>query len=290
MPHSEKSLFQLLSFHIALWAPITIAILFSIYILNTSNLIFKSGFSGLNNAWDIFKVPLAIFSLAFPSVALITANHRSIQSKNQIELTVKQNMLKNYYDSIDDFEQYVESFTFKSNLIYRNKRVLYRKIFPLNTPKSVTTTVDKNTLIEIKIYYKNAVHNILKDIENRIYLQKNQIEYADIIVIVAELYKKLKLNWLINFGVGIDESRFKESDSVIETIHNLTNEFYSLLSYCIEYSMTENGFVISEHQSFLNSESWLEFQRKIKSKSTFSLTQIDLGTINIPPKENINLV
>ncbi len=288
MPHSGKSLFQLLSFHIALWTPITIAIIFSIYILSTSNLTFKSGFSGLNNAWDIFKVPLAIFSLAFPSVALVTANHRSIQSKNQIELTAKQNILKNYYDSIDDFEQYVESFTFKSHFIYRNKRVLYRKIFPLNTPKSVTTTVDKNTLVEIKISYQNSVNNICKDIENRIYLQNNQVEDNDIILIITELYKKLKLNWLVNFGIGIDESLFKGDDSVIHTIHNLTNEFYSLLNYCVEYSVTENGLIISEHKSFLNSESWLELQGKIKPK--YGLAQVNFDTINIPPKDYSNLV
>ena len=86
MPHSEKSLFQLVSFRIALWAPISIAILFSVYIFITSDLTFQTGFVGLNNAWDIFKIPLALFSLVFPSVALVAANHRSIQSKKQIDL------------------------------------------------------------------------------------------------------------------------------------------------------------------------------------------------------------
>ena len=131
MPHSEKSLFQLVSFRIALWAPISIAILFSVYIFITSDLTFQTGFVGLNNAWDIFKIPLALFSLVFPSVALVAANHRSIQSKKQIDLTqknielsIKQNTLKNYYESIHEFESYLDSCNLQLSFIYKNKRIM----------------------------------------------------------------------------------------------------------------------------------------------------------------------
>ncbi len=286
MPNSKKSLFQLKSFHYALWSPILIAILVTIYICFTSNLMFYAGFKGLNNVWEYFKVPLAIFSLVFPSVALVTANHRSIQSKKQIELTSTQNTLKNYYDSIDDFEKYLDSFTFKKLFVYKNKKILYREIFPLNTPKSVSTYVDKKTLQEIKLRYKISIEQIIQNIESRIYRQNNQIKAEDMILIISELYKKLKLNWLIDFGIEIDEKKFKGNDSVIHTINNLINEFYYLLNYCIEYSTTDSGLIILEKESFLSSKLWLEFQRKCD----FNFSQINFQEINIPPRDYSGLL
>jgi hypothetical protein len=93
MSNSVLSLFELRSFKIAFWAPITLSLSVMVYIALTSQLEFKSGYAGLNFALEIFKVPLTIFAIIFPSVALVTANHRSIQSKKQIEITLNQNRL-----------------------------------------------------------------------------------------------------------------------------------------------------------------------------------------------------
>lgn len=280
MPNSEKSLFQLYSFHFALWTPILVAIIIVIYILVTSKLSFEYGYSGLNNAWDIFKVPLAIFSLVFPSVALVTANHRSIQSKKQIELTAKQNIFKNYFDSIEDFEKYLDSFTFKKSFTYRNKRVLYKRIFPTNTPKFVETTVDKKTLANVKLFYRNSVDNVLRELCNDKYLKQNNMSTLFPDLIVIELYKRLKGIWLIHFGIEVKDENFKRHDSVIDIIHNLTDEFYSLLTYCIEYSITENGIFIVPHEAFKSSSSWLAFKEKIEKQYDCDLNTYDFERIN----------
>jgi hypothetical protein len=273
MPYSEKSLFQLKSFHFALWSPIFFAGLFIIYIMITSDLNFKGGFLGLNNAWDIFKVPLAIFSLIFPCVALVTANHRSTQSKKLIELTAKQNIFKNYYDSINDFEKYLESFTYKKYFSYKNKRVLYQKIFPLNSSSSIETTINKKRLSELKTFYQNVVDSTLSELcsdkylkKYDVYLEKYDVHSIFPFLIINDLYKRLEGNWLINFGVEVNVDIFHSSDSIVNIINSITDEFYSLLSYCMEYSKTENGITICPHNSFVTSHSWQEFKTKIENK------------------------
>jgi hypothetical protein len=283
MPYSEKSLFQLKSFHIALLFPIFIAGLVIIYIMITSDVNFKGGFLGLNNAWDIFKVPLAIFSLTFPSVALVTANHRSIQSKKLIELTAKQNIFKNYYDSINDFEKYLESFTFKDSFVYKNKRVLFQKIFPLNSPRSIEATINTKRLSELKTFYQNVVDSTLSELSNDKYLEKYDMHIIFPDLIIIELYKRLKGNWLINFGVEVNDEIFDSSDSIVNIINSITDEFYSLLSYCMEYSKTENGIIICPHNSFMNSHSWQKFKTKIENKFDLELDTIKFKSINNLP-------
>jgi len=94
MPTSKQSLFELKIFKIALWSPIIVSTLLTIYIACTSNLEFAFGYSALNYALlKVFKIPLTILALIIPGVALVTANHRSIQSKKQIEISINHNIL-----------------------------------------------------------------------------------------------------------------------------------------------------------------------------------------------------
>jgi hypothetical protein len=271
MPHSEKSLFQLLLFRIALWTPIILAVLVAIYIIFTSDLTFESGFSGLNNALNIFKIPLAIFSLVFPSVALVTANHRSIQSKKQIslaqqniELSIKQNTLKNYYDSINEFEKYLDSSTLQKYFVYKNKRILYRKFFQNNAPENVEFTINKKVLSKIKAQYQISVDNIIKDL----IASKKQDTTKEVLCL---LYKKLKENWLENYGLEIPSNiNINEDDKFSDVINNITNEFYNLLGYCIEYSQSETGIIISSQSTFLESESFKKFAQSHEVDTRFN--------------------
>ncbi|MCW8833918.1 MAG: hypothetical protein OQK09_00645 [Colwellia sp.] len=282
MPNSEKSLFQLKSFRYALWLPISIAFLISVYIILTSNLVYKTGFVGLNNLWDIFKVPLAVLSLAFPSVALVTANHRSIQSKRQIQLTASQNTLKNFYDSINDFERYLDSFAFQDCFIYTNKRVLYKKFFPENSPIHVETTIDKKTISNIKDFYQNNINNIMQEMSEAKYLDSKAMFITFPDQIIADLYKRLQGNWLVNFGIEVKNDAFGKSDSVIKSIAILNDEFYSLLGYCMEYS-SENGLVICPHEVLFDMPSWKVFHEQVEKKFNFKLESIDFERL-IPPE------
>lgn len=289
MPNSEKSLFQLKSFRYALWLPISVAFLISVYIILTSNLIYKSGFVGLNNLWDIFKVPLAVLSLAFPSVALVTANHRSIQSKRQIQLTASQNTLKNFYDSINDFEKYLDSFAFQNCFTYTNKRVIYKKFFPENSPRFVETTIDKKTISNIKGFYQNNINNIIQELSEAKYLDSKAIYITSPEQIIAKLYKRLQGNWLVNFGIEVKNNAFGDSDSVIKSITILNDEFYSLLGYCMEYS-SENGLVLCPHEILFDMQSWKVFQKQVEKKFDCKLESIDFEKLTPPEVKYKNLL
>jgi hypothetical protein len=52
---------------------------------------------------------LAIAALIIPIVALLAANHRSEQTKEQIRVTNAQNVFSNYYKHIDEFNKYLSS-------------------------------------------------------------------------------------------------------------------------------------------------------------------------------------
>lgn len=59
-----------------------------------------------NNLVIIFKVPLGLFAMLIPVIAVYAANHRSEQTKRQISLSKEQNNFINYYKHIEEFEKY----------------------------------------------------------------------------------------------------------------------------------------------------------------------------------------
>lgn len=89
----------------------------------TSGLKFNFSSEGWNSGLDIFKVPLGLLAASIPLIALLAANHRSVQSKAQMELTQSQiqlsqsqiqltqtnNYITDYYKHVDEFQKYVET-------------------------------------------------------------------------------------------------------------------------------------------------------------------------------------
>jgi len=104
-------------------------------------------------------------------------------------------------------------------------------------------------------------------------------------LIIIKLYNRLKGNWLVNFGLGINEEIFENSDSIINIINGITDEFYSLLNYCMEYSKVENGIIICPHYSFTNSHSWQQFKDKIEKKLDLNIDSVKFESMkNLPRK------
>jgi phosphoglycerol transferase MdoB-like AlkP superfamily enzyme len=79
---------------------LTVLILFSISIFLSTVIVFKSdiewdfSYNGFNDALVIFRFPLGILATIIPIVALLAANHRSEQTKEQLL------MLKTYFQTI----------------------------------------------------------------------------------------------------------------------------------------------------------------------------------------------
>lgn len=126
-PHSSflslKILWVVVSIHIIL------AILISLTIAYNSNLAINLNYIGVNFFVEIFKVPLAILALIIPMVALLAANHRSVQTKEQIQITSEQNVFSNHYKHLEEFEKYCTSiFDHDADKILK-PRQLHAKIF-----------------------------------------------------------------------------------------------------------------------------------------------------------------
>ena len=75
-----KTLWQLISFRLAIILPLLLGIIVSIPICHFSQLSLDLTYHGFNAAIEIFKVPLGIAALCFPSIALVASHHRSALS------------------------------------------------------------------------------------------------------------------------------------------------------------------------------------------------------------------
>ena len=130
-----------------------LALYVSNQIIDADNLKIAENFGATNAQlfMDSFKLPIGIIAAGLSILLLLATQHRSEQTAEQIRLTneanansLTQNTLKNYYESISDFEKYIDT-NFHSDLIkIKNKRQLYKLFFPDNSHEHVIpyTTVD----------------------------------------------------------------------------------------------------------------------------------------------------
>jgi len=114
MKNEDKELYQIRGFKVACLAPIIFSALIVLYIVLTNSLEPMAGYEGINNAVDVFRIPISILALIFPAIALVATNHRSLQSKKQIEnaqkqisAMEKQNDFANHYKHLEEFIKYI---------------------------------------------------------------------------------------------------------------------------------------------------------------------------------------
>jgi len=61
-----------------------------------------------------YKLPMGVLSLLIPLGAIYAAQHRSELTIAQIRASERQNILNNYYDSINDFGNYLDHLHLKT--------------------------------------------------------------------------------------------------------------------------------------------------------------------------------
>ncbi len=137
---ADKKLFDLFWFRMALFVPICAALFFTSIIIYNSDLRFDFTYRGFNEILTIFKFPLWILATIVPGVALVAANHRSVQSSKQINLSrgqitaaQEQNIFQNYYTHLDKFESYCkELISYNEIAIIKRSspRSIHSKIYP----------------------------------------------------------------------------------------------------------------------------------------------------------------
>jgi hypothetical protein len=133
-PH--KSFFDL---NIVRWITVIILLIsfaVAVIIIVNSNLNYDFSYVGFNKFVLFFQVPLGVFALLIPLLAVCAANHRSEQSKEGMKLANIQNNFSNFYKHLEEFQKYID---LKND--YKNEfpeiididvkgRKLHTKLFP----------------------------------------------------------------------------------------------------------------------------------------------------------------
>lgn len=106
-----------------------VAVICSATIVSCSDLSADFSYRGFNGFVDVFRVPLAILALIIPVVAMLSSNHRSEQTKEQMRLAQAQNNFANHYKHVEEFVKYCELCK-TERLKTQDPRQLYQLIFP----------------------------------------------------------------------------------------------------------------------------------------------------------------
>lgn len=125
----QKSLIELKVLWLVVAGLICFATIAGLIVVMNSQLPPDYSYIGFNHGLVVFRVPLAILALIIPIVALLAANHRSEQTKEQIRVANEQNSFSNYYKHIEEFEKYLNK-VWNSKLHTSSPRKLHKVLFP----------------------------------------------------------------------------------------------------------------------------------------------------------------
>ncbi|ELV8587877.1 hypothetical protein ACWOVX_000954 [Vibrio vulnificus] len=114
-----------------LWVVVAIHVFFAVLAFVTicvnTPLQWNLSANGFNSFISIFRFPLSILALIIPVVALLAANHRSEQTKEQIRVSNYQNVFQNYYKHLDEFIKYSDA---QNHELVCSPRHIHRLLFP----------------------------------------------------------------------------------------------------------------------------------------------------------------
>ena len=140
----DSKFFELKIVQDIFWATLFVAVVSALVIAAYSKPTPNFSHEGFNQALVIFRFPIGVLALLIPLIAVMAANHRSVQTKAQISLTKTQientetqirittenNAFSNYFKHSDEFDKHIKSRSPKSGVISDNSRHLHRKLFP----------------------------------------------------------------------------------------------------------------------------------------------------------------
>lgn len=150
----NKSFLSLKIFWFVIALMFSVAILIFIVIYFNTPMHFDFSADGFSGFIDIFKFPLSLLALIIPIVVLLASNHRSEQTKKQIEISMIQNIFQNHYKHIEEFSKYIN----QVSDIEVKPMVIHRLIFP----KAVTGTYDSsaNVINEYKSFVFDSLRKL----------------------------------------------------------------------------------------------------------------------------------
>lgn len=126
---------------LAVFIPLLIASFIAVSISNENNLNYCPSFTkvALDTFFTYQKIPLAIFSLIFPSIGLVVAAHHSALTIKQMQkidaqilATETQNKFANYYKHREEFFKFLDILEKTFNVVFNERNKLYKNLYPSN--------------------------------------------------------------------------------------------------------------------------------------------------------------
>ncbi|WP_299585750.1 hypothetical protein [uncultured Microbulbifer sp.] len=131
-PIEERTLWQIGLFKTAFFIPLLLAIISASWIAARLDLPMEPTYVGLNRLFDIYKFPIALFSLALPFTAFIATNHRSAQSAESLKRAELQNSFSNYFTHRKEFFDLLSQLETELKITFSDTGALYQNCFPRN--------------------------------------------------------------------------------------------------------------------------------------------------------------
>jgi hypothetical protein len=278
---APRSFFQ----HKRVWVVFVVTIILALYvskqIINADKLEFIKSFSSTNAQlfMDSFKLPIGIIAAGLSVLLLLATQHRSEQTAEQIKLTNQanrnlliQNTQKNYYDSIADFEKYIDS-NFHSDVIkIKNKRQLYKLFFPNNSHEKVEPYITAGI-------YKQEVKFFTTKFDRNVAYVLSSEEYETPKQKFEVLINHFILNIEDRYSVHLNVNVLKEGAQAKNELAKITKAVRELLTFCLKYTQS-NEIVTIEGSYIFSLQSWADFRTYINenhNKNIEDFTVIEGG-------------
>lgn len=241
-PH--KSFFELRVVQATIFLGFSIAVVTSVIIASHSNLIPKLDYEGFNFFVKAYKVPIGILASLIPIIALLAANHRSVQTKEQIRVTQSNNNFSNFFKHQQAFEEYTSSINPTKSGI-SNFKILHKAIFP--DARSGGLAVGSS--------YSESLEKLSSDISeglSRLAQETPFEEKVDVVIELTEITRKFGLSMSVSTPIGGSGTRVESSSGqklvvqdgdlsfVLKDIASNLKDFVKFAQFDSEFSEPES--------------------------------------------------
>jgi hypothetical protein len=241
----EKSFLHLGVVWFAILLLIIISVIISGIIIYKTPLIFDLSSSGFNYFVSVFRFPLGILTLIIPIVALLAANHRSEQTKEQIKVTGIQNNFANYYKHLEEFIKYFDKQKDLEHIT--GARYIHKRLYPDSQSgdyalcENLLDTWESANLLSLKLL-NNYPSNYMESISD-----ENLDEYISILITLSsytqervhishEIYRKGRaLESKYDSDCSYQKTYLSQAIELITNLATITNTLDKLCHFSVEY-------------------------------------------------------
>ncbi|EOW7148443.1 hypothetical protein ACOZ82_001970 [Vibrio parahaemolyticus] len=228
----------------------------AVTLLDTSALDWKLNVEGLKFFFlDAMKVPGSILAFYLAVLGLIGANHRSEQTKKQIEEARVQNDFANYYKHQEEFLKYVEEINHKGRFISSNMRALHQTLFPKSRVRDFS--VGYREILNVD----NLINSFVKSVP--LLFDPDEHESAlkalnDVKVIISHDFNLRNSSAVKVHTVIGDNDPWGDGSSLY--LHKFIDEFVDMVSHVDALFKFDPDYVASEKMFIFFLTNWLEIE------------------------------